>query len=210
MQAAPAPRHTVARPLRRSGDSGRRGPAVSGRLAAAAHTHRRANAMTSPASAPGDVVHRQRRGGLTTVRPGGPRGARATVPGGAARSTSPGAAAADVLAAPDAAPDAAPASALDPPVCIRAPPGSHIYFAFGSNVNTKTFSGVRGIQPSAAYPAVLPGYRLVFNVPGLPYFEPAFASVKRLIPGDVPAASSSPNDRSDDLSRYERQVHGMD
>ena len=141
------------------------------------------------------------------VRPRGPRGAGATVPGGAARATGPGAATAAVLAAPDAALDADPASAPDPPTAIRAPPGSHIYFAFGSNVNTKTFSAVRGIQPSAACPAVLPGYRLVFNVPGLPYFEPAFASVKRLIPGDVPAASSSTND---DLSRYERQVHGMD
>ena len=83
---------------------------------------------------------------------------------------------------------------------VRAPPGCRIYFAYGSNVNTKTMTGVRGIRPSAAYPAVLPDYKLVFTVPGLPYVEPGFASVTRVGPGD---------DRDAAGSKYEREVHGV-
>ena len=76
---------------------------------------------------------------------------------------------------------AASPAASSAPEPIRAPPGSRVYFAYGSNVSTKTFNGTRGITPSAAYPAVLPGYELVFNVPGLPFVEPAFASVRRVV-----------------------------
>jgi hypothetical protein len=98
---------------------------------------------------------------------------------------------------------------------IRATPGSRIYFAYGSNVNTKTMTGVRGINPSAAYPTVLPNYKLSFNVPGLPYVEPGFASVKRVdgVSGstdrdtDTDTAAADADD--DDLSKYGREVHGV-
>lgn len=38
-------------------------------------------------------------------------------------------------------------------------------------------AGRRGLQPLDAQPAVLPGHRLVFDLPGVPMVEPAFASV---------------------------------
>lgn len=53
------------------------------------------------------------------------------------------------------------------------------YFAFGSNINKKVFEGRRRIKPADSLPAVLPGWRLEFNQPGLPYTEPAFAAVER-------------------------------
>jgi len=81
-------------------------------------------------------------------------------------------------------------------------------------------SGVRGLRPSASYPCVLYNFRLVFNVPGLPYIEPAFASVKRLSNDSSSSGGSSTSTSStststsgggsdyDDLSRYDREVHG--
>ena len=90
-----------------------------------------------------------------------------------------------------------------PPEVVRAPPGSRVYFAYGSNVSSATFRGTRGIDPAESWPAVLPDYRLVFDVPGLPYVEPGFASVRRVSP--IPG----PPDPDDPLARYEREVHGM-
>ena len=79
-----------------------------------------------------------------------------------------------------------------------------MYFAYGSNVNTKTFNGTRGITPSAAYPAVLPGYELVFNVPGLPFVEPAFASVRRVV-GEKPKTAPS----TGRFARFATETHGV-
>lgn len=53
------------------------------------------------------------------------------------------------------------------------------YFAYGSNMNKKVFSGRRMIKPAASLPAVLPGWQLTFSQPGLPYAEPGFAAVER-------------------------------
>ena len=114
---------------------------------------------------------------------------------------------------------AAEASSSSASDAIVAPPGCVIYFAYGSNVNTKTMNGVRGISPSASYHAVLRGYELVFNVPGLPYVEPGFASVRRI--GTTTATSDDAvaddgdadiiNDDGSDssLSKYSREVHGV-
>lgn len=99
--------------------------------------------------------------------------------------------------------EAASPAASSAPEPIRAPPGSRVYFAYGSNVNTKTMKGTRGITPSAAYPAVLPGYELVFNVPGLPFVEPAFASVRRVV-GEKHDAPS--NGR---FARFATETHGV-
>lgn len=52
------------------------------------------------------------------------------------------------------------------------------YFAYGSNMNPKTFEGVRAMRPLSSVPVVLRGYELAFNVPGLPLVEPSFASVR--------------------------------
>ena len=98
--------------------------------------------------------------------------------------------------------EAASPAASSAPESIRAPPGSRVYFAHGSNVNTKTMKGTRGITPSAAYPAVLPGYELVFNVPGLPFIEPAFASVRRVVTGKTDDAPSR-------FARFATETHGV-
>ena len=98
--------------------------------------------------------------------------------------------------------EAASPPASSAPEPIRAPPGSRVYFAYGSNVNTKTMKGTRGITPSAAYPAVLPGYELVFNVPGLPFIEPAFASVRRVVTGKTDDAPSR-------FARFATETHGV-
>lgn len=100
--------------------------------------------------------------------------------------------------------EAASFAASSAPEPIRAPPGSRVYFAYGSNVNTKTFNGTRGITPSAAYPAVLPGYELVFNVPGLPFVEPAFASVRRVV-GEKPNTAPS----TGRFARFATETHGV-
>lgn len=51
-------------------------------------------------------------------------------------------------------------------------------FAYGSNMNRDVLSGRRMIKPAESVPAKLPGYRLSFNQPGLPYREPGFATVE--------------------------------
>ncbi|KAF3396357.1 hypothetical protein F1880_007224 [Penicillium rolfsii] len=51
------------------------------------------------------------------------------------------------------------------------------YFAYGSNLTSETFRAHRGITPLAALPVYVPGWMLVFDIYGLPYSEPAFASI---------------------------------
>jgi gamma-glutamylcyclotransferase (GGCT)/AIG2-like uncharacterized protein YtfP len=51
------------------------------------------------------------------------------------------------------------------------------YFAFGANVHPATLAR-RKIEPLRQTPARLDGHRLVFDMPGIPLFEPAFASVR--------------------------------
>lgn len=57
-------------------------------------------------------------------------------------------------------------------------PDSLWYFAFGSNMSSKLFRGQRNMHPTSEESAVLHGYKLVFDHPGLPIFEPAFANVQ--------------------------------
>ena len=52
------------------------------------------------------------------------------------------------------------------------------YFAYGSNMSTAKFTGSRGIQPLDAARVYLPGWALTFEIPGLPYSEPAFCSIR--------------------------------
>lgn len=76
------------------------------------------------------------------------------------------------------------------------------YFAFGSNINKKVFEGRRRISPAESVPAVLPGWRLEFSQPGLPYAEPAFAAVEPQPEEVEDAAASSGGARQPD-------VHGV-
>ena len=66
------------------------------------------------------------------------------------------------------------------------------YFAFGSNINKKVFEGRRRIKPAESVPAVLPGWRLAFSQPGLPYAEPAFAAVERVEEGGASDGAPAP------------------
>lgn len=51
------------------------------------------------------------------------------------------------------------------------------YFAYGANTSLAVLSGRRGIVPRSSEAATLPGHRLAFAMPGVPFFEPAFATV---------------------------------
>ena len=50
------------------------------------------------------------------------------------------------------------------------------YFAFGANLHPATLRR-RGVSVERAETARLPRHRLAFDVPGVPLFEPSFASV---------------------------------
>ena len=50
------------------------------------------------------------------------------------------------------------------------------YFAVGSNVQPNTMTCLRDLNPLNASAAVLPGYRLAFNVRGNPLLEPSAAA----------------------------------
>jgi len=51
------------------------------------------------------------------------------------------------------------------------------YFAYGSNMSAATFRQGRGIEPQATLPVRIPGWTLTFEIYGVPYREPAFASI---------------------------------
>eukprot|EP00898_Chlorokybus_atmophyticus_P004228 jgi/Chlat1/4806/Chrsp31S08933 len=52
------------------------------------------------------------------------------------------------------------------------------YLAYGSNMNPKTLSLQRGVYPAESFPCRVPGYVINYHLLGLPYLEPAFASVE--------------------------------
>ena len=59
------------------------------------------------------------------------------------------------------------------------PQGKNLwYFAYGSNMSTAKFIGSRGMQPLDAARVSLPGWRLTMEIPGVPYSEPAFGSIR--------------------------------
>ncbi|GAB4816596.1 hypothetical protein N2152v2_003642 [Parachlorella kessleri] len=80
-------------------------------------------------------------------------------------------------------------------------PANLWYFAFGSNMNKSVFEGRRMIKPAESAPAVLPGYRLCFSCPGLPYREPAFASVEPIPAND--------DDGHNGAQQEAPEVHGV-
>jgi len=58
-------------------------------------------------------------------------------------------------------------------------------FAYGGNMNPRVLGLRRGIEPLESVAGCLPGYRLVFNAPGVPWVEPAFANVEPRPGGEV-------------------------
>ncbi|CAG8001795.1 unnamed protein product [Penicillium olsonii] len=53
-----------------------------------------------------------------------------------------------------------------------------LYLAYGSNLASKTFRGVRGIKPLSQIGVFVPELRLTFDLPGVPYMEPCFAGTQ--------------------------------
>ncbi|KAF7530325.1 hypothetical protein PCG10_003696 [Penicillium crustosum] len=53
-----------------------------------------------------------------------------------------------------------------------------LYLAYGSNLASKTFRGVRGIKPLSQICVLVPELRLTFDLPGVPYAEPCFAGTQ--------------------------------
>lgn len=53
-----------------------------------------------------------------------------------------------------------------------------LYLAYGSNLNSVTFEGRRGIKPVSATVVSVPALKLTFDLPGIPYMEPRFANVQ--------------------------------
>ena len=52
------------------------------------------------------------------------------------------------------------------------------YFAFGSNMDSKTFINSRKMSPLSKEVARLSGFELLFDQKGIPVVEPAFASIR--------------------------------
>ncbi|KAF2446657.1 hypothetical protein P171DRAFT_453958 [Karstenula rhodostoma CBS 690.94] len=52
------------------------------------------------------------------------------------------------------------------------------YFAYGSNMSAEKFSDDRGIKPLGKLRTTVPGWVLTMSIPGLPYQEPSFSSVR--------------------------------
>ena len=59
-----------------------------------------------------------------------------------------------------------------------APPTEYRYFAYGSNMAPHTLEALRSVYPLDSTAAILPRYKLRFNMPGIPGLEPSFASVE--------------------------------
>ncbi|OJK01176.1 hypothetical protein ASPACDRAFT_1854572 [Aspergillus aculeatus ATCC 16872] len=55
---------------------------------------------------------------------------------------------------------------------------SVLYLAYGSNLNSETFLGMRGIRPLSSTNVVVPSLWLTFDLPGIPYAEPCFAATR--------------------------------
>ncbi|KAL4782519.1 hypothetical protein BJX76DRAFT_332485 [Aspergillus varians] len=65
-----------------------------------------------------------------------------------------------------------------------------LYLAYGSNLASETFLGMRGIKPLSQLNVVVPDLRLTFDLPGVPYIEPCFAGTGfRSIPATDDKAS---------------------
>ncbi|KAJ6179722.1 hypothetical protein N7519_010183 [Penicillium mononematosum] len=77
-----------------------------------------------------------------------------------------------------------------------------LYLAYGSNLASKTFRGVRGIKPLSQICVLVPELRLTFDLPGVPYAEPCFAGTQYR---DV-----SPPDNDSGLRDDERDVSGSE
>ncbi|WAS90779.1 gamma-glutamylcyclotransferase family protein [Nannocystis punicea] len=59
------------------------------------------------------------------------------------------------------------------------------YFAYGSNLHPQRRASRAGLSPLDSAPGTLCGWRLVFDMPGVPPADPAMASIRRDANGEV-------------------------
>ncbi|CAI7672545.1 unnamed protein product [Penicillium bialowiezense] len=67
---------------------------------------------------------------------------------------------------------------LDHGVAVEETEETVLYLAYGSNLATQTFRGMRGIKPLSQIGVYVPELRLTFDLPGIPYAEPCFAGTQ--------------------------------
>ncbi|KAK3488476.1 hypothetical protein B0T13DRAFT_96547 [Neurospora crassa] len=100
-------------------------------------------------------------------------------------------------------PDVSPTPFPDEPIPVPAaadvgklPSSSTVlYLAYGSNMCTETFLGMRKIRPLSQVNVSAPSIRLTFDLPGIPYVEPCFANVAlRKLPRKPPVIPIPPVD----------------
>ncbi|OJD30971.1 gliotoxin biosynthesis protein [Diplodia corticola] len=61
------------------------------------------------------------------------------------------------------------------------------YLAYGSNMSRAKFIDSRGIKPIKTARALVPGWTLTTEIPGTPYTEPAYTSIRPITGVDVKA-----------------------
>jgi hypothetical protein len=69
-------------------------------------------------------------------------------------------------------------SAARTPPLPQPRPDEVLYFAYGSNMSPSVLTGRRKVRPRASAPCELRDWSLCFNMLGLPYAEPGFASIE--------------------------------
>jgi len=88
-------------------------------------------------------------------------------------------------------------SLVENPIAEKSQADTVLYLAYGSNLCDRVFLGRRGIKPLSAINVQVPGLRLTFDLPGIPYREPCFAnSARRKIPGLWNEQKSEDHDES--------------
>ena len=88
------------------------------------------------------------------------------------------------------------------------------YFAYGANMNPSVLQGRRRIEPKTAEHATLGGYRLAFNLRGIPLIEPVFAnivpSLKATVHGVLCRLTSTAQSRLDVLEGEGKYYQSVD
>lgn len=77
------------------------------------------------------------------------------------------------------------------------------YLAYGSNMDPKVLTGRRKIKPIESKVVTVPGYWLSFDIRGIPYLEPCFASILKMDPSRL-------HDKAYALEVHSRTQHGRE
>jgi hypothetical protein len=83
-----------------------------------------------------------------------------------------------------------------------------LYLAYGSNLSSRSFKGIRNIIPLSAVNAHVPSLTLNFDFPGIPYLEPCFANTA--YSNSTPAASQvNANARATEQGKWQKGLLGV-